>query len=246
MRGLESLLGFGWWTSSGPQINVMSCEWCLLNHVFPHHFVHSRASVFSAAFSKMMFCQLYQELRGIQKENKSLCHASIWGIPHTLSSLLGHTHRTDAYYRVSGMACINFAKLSVFTDSIEAQNTFGLSTRANIPLTTVLCHPIWLQRMKASSPEKPCAKEPHVSQLVWRFPPGLILEGREPCKEEGAIVKQMVVSDEVTEEQEEISEHCTWKMGRSKAAAARQWKCIVFHNSVCDTNNPQKGYSMLL
>lgn len=160
----------------------------------------------------MMFCQLYQELRGIQKENKSLCHASIWGIPHMLSSLLGHTHRTDAYYRVSGMACINFAKLSVFPDSIEAQNTFGLSTRANVPLTSVLCHPIWLQRMKTSSPEKPSAKEPHVSQLGWRVPPGVILEGREPCKEEGATVKQMVVSDEVTEE------HCTWKMGRSKAA----------------------------
>ena len=65
----------------------------------------------------MVSCQLYQELRGIQRENKSLYHASIWGIPHMLSSLLGqHIDR-----RHMPTAYVNFAKLSVFTDPVGAQ-----------------------------------------------------------------------------------------------------------------------------
>lgn len=46
------------------------------------------------------------------------------------------------------------------------------------------------------------------------------MESREPCKEEGAIVTQKVVFDEVTEEQEEIVELYTWKIRRSKGTAA--------------------------
>lgn len=49
------------------------------------------------------------------------------------------------------------------------------------------------------------------------------VESREPCKEEGAIVAQKVVFDEVTEEQEEIVEHYTWKIRRSKGTAAPWW-----------------------
>lgn len=51
---------------------------------------------------------------------------------------------------------------------------------------------------------------------MWRFSPGWKAER----KEEGAIVTQKVVFDEVMEEQEEIAEHHTWKIRRSKGTTA--------------------------
>ena len=55
---------------------------------------------------------------------------------------------------------------------------------------------------------------------MWRYSPGSVLESREPCKEDGAIVTQKVAFDEVTEEQEETAEHYTWKIRRSTGTAA--------------------------